>query len=402
VRRDVAIRRTERWFVSQGVPNLIADYRFRSHVLPRMLPFLVTAIVGSVTLAVLLPRAEAGPGAVAVALGLLLVLLCLPWLLARLGRRMPRLSRNSATPVLIAFAVTPLLIPLLLIGAYGRPDRALVIGRAGTPTVQVAVVTGLVLVAAFVAIFVLSWFVTAYGLVPLAVLATRHAVSDMRGSLQLQGRAMPSLLFVTFFLFFTGELWQLMNHLAWGRLVLVLALFAAVTVLATSARLRGEIDRVEQDLSPQRLSTAFAGTPLATLTPTTQPTPPPPLTARQETNVLMVLATRQLVQAAVVGLGLFAFFVTLGLIIVDHTTAATWIGDEPQRSAWVPFIPVALLRAAALLAGFGSMYFAITTMTQKEYRQEFFEPVISDVERTLAVRAAYLGLRSEPLSSQAP
>jgi hypothetical protein len=39
------------------------------------------------------------------------------------------------------------------------------------------------------------------------------------------------------------------------------------------------------------------------------------------------------------------------------------------------------------------MYFAITTMTQKEYRQEFFEPVISDVERTLTVRAVYLGLR---------
>jgi hypothetical protein len=39
------------------------------------------------------------------------------------------------------------------------------------------------------------------------------------------------------------------------------------------------------------------------------------------------------------------------------------------------------------------MYFAITAMTQPEYRQEFFEPVISDVERTLAVRAVYLDVR---------
>jgi hypothetical protein len=166
-----------------------------------------------------------------------------------------------------------------------------------------------------------------------------------------------------------------------------------VTVLATSVRLRGEVDRVEQDLNPERLSLACAGTPLAALKPDAAPPPPPPLSARQETNLLMVLAARQLVQAAVVGLGLFAFFVIFGLVVVDHTIAATWIGAEPQRSAWAPFLPVALLRAAALLAGFGSMYFAVTTMTQTEYRQEFFEPVISDVERTLAVRAVYLEIR---------
>jgi hypothetical protein len=46
-----------------------------------------------------------------------------------------------------------------------------------------------------------------------------------------------------------------------------------------------------------------------------------------------------------------------------------------------------------LLAGFGSMYFAVTAMTQAEYRREFFEPVVEDVERTLAVRAVYLDVR---------
>ena len=97
-----------------------------------------------------------------------------------------------------------------------------------------------------------------------------------------------------------------------------------------------------------------------------------------------------------VGLGLFAFFVILGLIIVDDTTARAWVVGEPQYSAWVPFMPVALFRSAALLAGFGSMYFAITTMTQTEYRHEFFEPVIEDVERALAVRAVYLSVRMSP------
>ncbi len=393
-RNEAVARRTERWFVRQGVPQLIGDYRFRSHVLPRMLPFLAAVTLGSLALAVVLPRIPAGPGAVAITLLVLLGMLALPWLLGRARWALPRRSPTGATIVLVGYAAAPVVIPFLLLGVYGRADRALVIGRPGTPTLQVVLVTGLVLAAAFAAIFVVAALTTSYGLVPLAAAATRHAFADMRGSLQLQGRAMPTLLFVTFFLFFTSELWQLMNHLAWGRLALVLVLFAAVTILATSVRLRGEIDRVEQDLNPERLSAACAGTPLAALGPAVvAPAPPPPLTARQELNVLMVLAARQLVQAAVVGLGLFAFFVILGLIVVDHTIAATWIAAEPGRSAWAPFLPVALLRAAALLAGFGSMYFAITTMTQSEYRSEFFEPVIGDVERTLAVRAVYLDIR---------
>jgi hypothetical protein len=205
-----------------------------------------------------------------------------------------------------------------------------------------------------------------------------------------------------------------MNHLSWTRLVLVLALFAAVTVLATAARLRGEVDRVEHDLSPQRLAVACAGTPLAALMrqagelrhtgesgePMPEPVATPaPLTGAQETNLLLVLAARQLVQAAVVGLGLFLFFVVLGAIVVDDTVATTWIGDDPRSAAWLPGLPAALPRAAALLAGFGSMYFAITAMTQTEQRREFFDPVIGDVERMLAVRAVYLtllGRRSQP------
>jgi hypothetical protein len=394
VRQDAVVRRTERWFIRQGMPNLIADYRFRSHVLPRMLPFLAAVIVVSVGLLLLLTHTDPEGGLVAGGVIVVIGLLGLPVALARWARRDPRLSRGGAVAVLTAYAATPLVIPVLLIGAYAQRDRALVIGRPSDATAALVAGTALVLAVAFAAIFAATWFATAYGLVPLAARAIGHAAKDMRGGLQLQGRALPTLLFVTFFLFFTSELWQLMNHLAWFRLVLVLVLFASVTVLATSTRLRGEIDRVEQDLSPARLTAACAGTPLTSV-PSTVETPPA-LTARQQTNVLMVLVTRQLIQAAVVGLGLFAFFVILGLIIVDNTTARAWVVGDPEFSAWVPFMPVALFRSAALLAGFGSMYFAITTMTQTEYRHEFFEPVVEDVERALAVRAVYLSVRTSP------
>jgi hypothetical protein len=39
------------------------------------------------------------------------------------------------------------------------------------------------------------------------------------------------------------------------------------------------------------------------------------------------------------------------------------------------------------------MYFAITSMTDADHRQQFFAPIIGDVERTLAVRAVHLAVR---------
>jgi hypothetical protein len=90
------------------VPQLIADYGFRSHVLPRMLPFLVAGSLGTITLAVVLPCIRSGPGAVAITLLILVGVLALPWLLARTRRVLRQLSRRGATIVLAGSGATPL------------------------------------------------------------------------------------------------------------------------------------------------------------------------------------------------------------------------------------------------------------------------------------------------------
>ncbi|MDA4835537.1 hypothetical protein NY536_29335, partial [Enterobacter hormaechei] len=78
-----------------------------------------------------------------------------------------------------------------------------------------------------------------------------------------------------------------------------------------------------------------------------------PLTGRQVRNLLLMLAIRQLVQALVVGLALFAFFLVLGLIVVTPETAEQWIGGPPVYADLLPTVPVALLRNATLFAAFG-------------------------------------------------
>ncbi|KFG06912.1 hypothetical protein [Streptomyces scabiei] len=362
---------------------MIEGYGFVDHALPRMLPSL--AVVALASLAWLVPLRSAGSHGWILLGGVAVVTLAAWGASTVLVRRLRRFSHRTAVAILVAYATMPVAVPLLQLAVDGAvtPPGGNVVGLLG-------------LVIFFAAAFVATLLATTYGLGTLLRRAVRHSVFDLRNSVHLLGRALPALLFVTLFLFFTGELWQAMNRLAWWRVVLVVVLFAAITVLAAAARLRDEIGRVEQDLSLPTLAVACRGTPLADvpveqLAPEGQ-LPAMPLTPRQERNLLLMLASRQLVQAAVVGLALFTFFLALGVLVVTPGTAERWIGEKPQMSALFPVIPVAMLRNATLLAAFGSMYFAVTSMTDADHRQRFFAPIIDEIEHVLTVHAVYLAV----------
>ncbi|MCF4121613.1 hypothetical protein L1785_11525 [Antribacter sp. KLBMP9083] len=373
------VRQAERWFVRGGTPTMIEGYGFVRHVLPRMLPAL--AFVTLASLAWLVPLKAAGPERWFL-LGAVSAVTLAVWVTVRsFVRRMPRFSPTATVAILVAYAAMPVVVPLM----------QLVVDDAVTPPGGTA--AGLLeFVVFFAVVFVATASGTTYGLGTLVHRAVRHTARDLRNNVHLLGRALPAMLFVTLFLFFTGELWQAMNRLTWWRLALVVVLFGAITVLAAAARLRDEIGRVEQDLSPSRLSAACAGTPLASV-PIDGPLPAVPLDGRQGRNLLLKLATRQLVQAIVVGIALNAFFLVLGSIVVTPETAEQWIGAAPLYSDLLPGMPVALVGNAILFAGFGSMYFAITSMSDADHRAQFFAPMIDEIERTLAVRAVYLTVR---------
>lgn len=373
------VRAIEKWFVRDGTPTMIEGYGFLTHVLPRMLPAL--GLVTLASLAWLVPLRSAGAQRWVLLAGVVTATV-VTWVALRVFvRRLPRLSRFATKAVLGVYAVMPVAVPLLQVAVDDTvtPPGGSAVGLLG-------------FLIFFAAVFVGTALAATYGLGTLLSKAVRHTVNDLRNSVRLLGRALPTMLFVTLFLFFTGELWQAMNNLDWFRVSLVVLLFSAITVLAAAARLRDEIGRVEQDLRPDRLTAACKGTPLARVE-IAEPLTATPLNGRQNRNLLLMLATRQLVQAAVVGLALFAFFLLLGLIVVTPETAEQWIGGPVVSAKLLPGLPVALLRNATLFAAFGSMYFAITSMSDADHRQQFFAPIIDEVERTLAVRAVYLSLR---------
>ncbi|SMC88773.1 hypothetical protein SAMN05660733_02357 [Lentzea albidocapillata] len=383
VASETVVRRTEQWFVQQGAPTMIEGYGFRSHVLPRMLPALTFVAVGSLAWLVLLKSTGLSKW---VLLGVIVAVMVSAWILLSLFvRRLPSFSPRTTVVVLVAYAAMPVIVPLLQLAIN---DKVTTPG-ADDPETEWWV-TALWFVVFFGVAFVATMLATTYGLGALLKAAIRHVIADLGNSVHLIGRALPPMLFVTLFLFFTGELWQAMNQLLWPRVSLVVLLFASITVLAAAARLRDEIGRVEQDLRPEVLKLACKGTPLSAVD-IAEPLPPKRLNGRQSRNLLVMLAIRQLVQAAVIGLALFAFFVVLGLIVVTPAIAELWIGQRPKMS-W-PGVPSAMLRNATLFAAFGSMYFSVTSMSDAEHRRQFFAPVIEKVERTLEVRAVYLDVR---------
>lgn len=386
-----AVRLTERWFLRRGMPTMIEGYGFLTHVLPRMLPAL--AFVTFASLAWLVPLRTAGSDRW-ILLGIVFVVTLAAWLtVSAFTRRIPYFSRPVTIAILGAYAAMPVAVPLLQLAFDGTitPPGSRTLGLLG-------------FVFFFVIAFAVTLLATTYGFGTLLRQAVRHTIYDLRNSVHILGRALPVLLFVTLFLFFTSELWQMMNQLPWSRLGLVVALFGAVTVLAAGARLREETGRIEQDLRPAMLTAACEGTPLADV-PIAELAPDGAIRAvtlngRQKRNLLVMLATRQLMQAVVIGAALFTFFLVLGLIVVTPGVAEQWITAPPEYSTVFTSVPVALLRNATLLAGFGSMYFAVTSMSDADHRRQFFAPIIDEIERTLAVRAVYLAVRDTELSIQ--
>ena len=390
------LRSTEWWLFRQALPKFIAKQGFRSHTLSRMFPFLLFAALGF-TLSFFFES-----------LLVTLVVSALPpaawWLIVTLvWKCTPPPVATWAAFVLVGayFLISPL---LTLVYAVTEPDDF----KAAVADFGFSSATaGLVAIVAFYLVLsaVLLWLAnifTRYGLVGLVMHAVRQAGRDLHNSFGLLGHALPTILFLTAFLFFTPEIWRVTTDLSGVRLFALLVLFAAVIAFAMRARLREELESLERSMSTAELERACRGTPLepvaAELAPSTQPTV---LRGAERRNIWLVLFTRQLVRAIVVGLGVFLFFELFGNITVGDEIRQEWVtggagGAEPSPSS-LPFgISEPMLEVSALLAGFSAMYFSILSMTDSEYRQRYFDSILKEISRVLAVRAVYLKLRETP------
>jgi hypothetical protein len=396
--RDDAIRATERWFVVRGLPHFV--YRFRSSrdVWVAVVPVVLLLFV--IEIAVLAPNEEYPVlGSIAAVVGGLAVLLAI-WALAnRLrGRRPDRSTPQAASPPastvqaalrrwlplpdrigpveVLLFVLGPALIPL----AFGGQWRS---------AVATAAVNFVVLA--------LAYLERRYAVVSLARWTLSHFASRLRTISGVILRALPLLLIVVVLVFYTVETWQLAYELRWPVLLLGAALFIGLGLAFAVMRAPDQIGEIESDVEPATARRLVADTPAAPLAGgRSRVSSVPPLSKSEWRNVRMVVVVSEATLVAVVSLGLFAFFILLGLVTVPPHLADTWIGQPAHVLFTFDLFGERLglttetVKVAGFVASFAALQFTVSLLSDRAYESEFLSGLRADLRQAFAVRVVYL------------
>lgn len=365
---------TEAWFRRQGVPHLIEDYSTRRDILTRTLPFLITVLALQILLTISLDWPW-WAGVLSVVGATAAVTAVWTGLNALRHRKLLSLPEEVGAVEVLVFLLTAPALNGFILG-----DWASAVGDIG--------VNALLLLGAYVTV--------GFALVPILRWGARRLIRDAKDVLGLFARALPLLLIFVTFMFITAEVWQMAGTIELVRLLAVIGLFALVAAAFLISRLPHELSDLATFERPERVIELAQGTPATSLGVTTGSLRmDAPLRPAQWTNVglvvLVALAQRVLFVGALVGV----FFLVFGLLAIDRSTIASWTQSDPRvllDLRWLgTVVTVELLQVVTFMAAFSGFYFTINVLTNREYRDEFFEEVVGDVRQAFAVRAVYLG-----------
>lgn len=370
------------WFLHRGLP-LVLTRRVRSRrLIERSAPMISS--VGALTASTMLLAEVTGADpnyAYALRLGIITaVLLAAPFVLVTLHRRSTSLGeaarRWGAWGVMAIFVVV---MPVTVNGWSGA---------AATEA------------PLFVLISLLAIWLTYLGFGSIAAWAFRFAWVQLGALGTLMSRALP-LLMLTVVVYFTGELWQLSARMTRQRLWETVGFFALVALLFMVTTIRDEVQALREDRAeqtdPGRL---LAGTPFTVAADARTP-----LSRGEQINVVAVMVVSQAIQVVLFTAGLFAFFLTLGIIAIPYEVTVLWSGEEtcqvgqpPCAGTWfgvhIP-IPQTVVHTSLFVAVLSGLYFTVSTSVDPLYRQRFFDPLIADVAVSLAGRDAYLQMEAK-------
>ncbi|MEX2256428.1 MAG: hypothetical protein WEC34_13385 [Acidimicrobiia bacterium] len=374
--QDGAIRETERWFVSRGLPHFVYKFRSSRDVWVAVVPIVLLLFV--IEIAVLAPNEEYPVlGSIAAVVAGVAVLVALWAVTNRLRGRAWLARPNRIGPIeVLLFVLGPALIPL----AFGGQWRSAVT-TAGINLVVLG----------------LAYFERRYAVVSLARWTLEHFASRLRTVSGVLLRALPLLLIVVVLVFFTTETWQLAHELRWPVLLLGAGLFIGLGLVFAVMRAPDQIGEVESDVDWTTTRELVAETPAAVLaTGRSRTSTPPPLSRSERRNVRMVVVVSEATLVAIVSVALFLFFIVLGLVTVPPTLATDWIGRPPdvlftfdlfgQRMG----MTTELIKVAGFVASFAALQFTVSLLSDRAYEDEFLSGLRADLRQAFAVRAVYL------------
>lgn len=367
---------TEWWFVRHGLPYAIPDYSAREDVWTRAWPFLVVVLF--VELFSTFGERFAGWTQALVFLagfGVLAGSFVLVNLLR--GRRWSRLPDDIGELELLAFLVVG---PVLTLAFTDR-------GWLGA----------LVVLALNAVLLAITYVVTAYGLVPALRVGFLQAVRQLRTVVQLVARGLPLLLLITAFIFLNAEMWQVAQDFPPVFFAISVGLLVAMAMAFLALRVPREVDELARFTSWDQVRSLVQETdaPIASHLPELHGAPPPPDIGRLEAvNVGILLTISQAVQTLLVGTIAGLFYVVFGMLAVRRETILQWTTVD-QLDPIVAFelfgdevvLTWEHLAVAGFVAAFSVLQFAVASITDSTYRDEFYDDIADDVRHVLAVRA---------------
>ncbi|WEF20983.1 hypothetical protein [Microbacterium maritypicum] len=382
-----AKRDADRWFREQGLPTFVPLRRWFTDLPRRVAPLIAWVTVAAYLFQdgievvfdfALDDSSEEAAFVVVIALVLFTLSAGLAWAAYFLVRAVLR-----RLPMGIGTAVALLLIAACLAFTISY-------GYSAQPDATVGPVLRTILVLA------LCILVTGMGGGAMVSWASRLAVRNASAIGHMASIALPVILMLVVFSFFSAEVWQMASALSWGSIALlglVVAVLAGIVVLRVSA---SEIDDDAQAPTAQQRTALLLGTP-AEGRPLV-PGAPGRLRAPQRINILLAMTVAQLVQALFFAGLLAALLIVIGGIAVPTGVVGIWLGpgNAAQPLAVQPLeffgaklpLTVNLLKAATLLSVIAALPFVFSAVSEARYRERFFDPIMVDMRRAILVREA--------------
>ncbi|NQX11624.1 hypothetical protein HQQ80_08305 [Microbacteriaceae bacterium VKM Ac-2855] len=372
---------TETWLRAAGFPFLVRARSRARNLVSRMAPvlaFFVVANVGSWTVDV----TQESVGAIVTFAIFALVLIVAPfvaWILVSrlLARRRARLWWLGW--VLLAYAV--LVDPLY--------------GGIGPETISGAYLGNLI---TMVLLAVATWL----GLGSILGWAARAALRQLSAFGALTSRALPLLMLVVVFAYFSQETWQLTDALTAAGLGSVALLFVALGLFSLARVAMAELRELDQRIPDDERRRLIAASTLPALAQSAA-SAGPRLGRLERLNTNLVLIGAQGIQVVFFGAIVWIVLVLLGEIAITDGVLQTWTGHPPvdlaiglgtndDGSAAVLTLPVnrSVAHAAFFLSVIAGFNFVISTVTDQSYKNAFYDPLLEQIRIALAVRAVYL------------
>ena len=372
----------ERWFIRRGVPHVIHDYRATTDVFTRAVPFLALVFLieifasfgdrfgGWAQFGVFWAGAAIALGAVAAVNGLR-------------GRRLFQLPERVGVVELAVFVLIPPVLPALF-----SDDR--LSDTAGLAVINIALLVG-------------TYVVVSFGLLPMLVWAGAYSFNQIALIGRLVGRILPLLLVFSAFLFLNAEVWQVAHDFTWPFYAIVLGVVGLIALGSVAVRIPSELVGLARFASWEEVCDLIDGcdSPLA---PATRPadlavSAVPPLDRMDRVNLGLLMFVAQ---AVLVGVVIGAFYVAFGLLAVREATIVSWVASDAldPLARFGLFgnelvLTWELLAVSGFIATLSALQFAVSTITDKAYREHFYDDMTHEAREVLATRALYLAELSQ-------